>query len=92
MKYAAFAILTVHTVVIWIGTAIGLIINRPFFEAFGIPAFFGALPFLNFVVSVAFVFVFPNTKMWRVAAVINSIPVGLLVLLFTIFFLGGYHG
>jgi hypothetical protein len=92
MRQVAFAILTIPTIVYWTVVLIGAYLNRPLFETFGTPAFLQALPFLNFIVSIALVFVFPNMKEWRVAALINSIPIGLIFLLFTFFFVVGYHG
>ena len=92
MRQVAFAILTIPTIVYWAVVLIGAFVNRPLFETFGTPAFLQALPFWNFIVSIALVFVFPNMKEWRVAAIINSIPIASILLLFTFFFVIGYHG
>ena len=92
IRQVAFTILTVPTVVIWATVLIGALLDRPIFEVLGISRLVGAIPFFNFVTSIALNFVFPNMKEWRIATVVNSIPIGLILLLFTFFFVIGYHG
>ena len=90
MKHVWLALLTMPSAVIIIGITIGIVLNRPFFETLGIPVSFGIIPLLSFVISIALVFVFPNSKEWRTAAVINGIPVILFLLLAVIWsFVGG---
>jgi hypothetical protein len=92
MKYLFPAIITIPTVILTIGIAVGIIVNQPFFESLGIPLFIGFIPFLSFATSVALIFVFPNSKEWKVAAILNGIPFALLLLLALFWSVTGYHG
>lgn len=92
MRNLFLAFLSIPTIVIAIGITIGIVMNRPFFETFGIPLFFGFIPLLGFVISVALIFVFPNSKEWKVAAAINAVPLVLVLLLGLFFWVIGYNG
>ena len=50
------------------------------------------LPLLAFATSVAMVFIKENAIEWRIAAVFNGIPFGLVLLVSIFFALIGYHG
>lgn len=57
----------------------------------GIPPALALMPALSFPTCVAFIFVFRDSKPWKIAAAITSIPFVLLAILALIFALGGYH-
>jgi hypothetical protein len=92
MKHVWLALLTMPAAVIIIGITIGIVLNRPFFGTLGIPMSFGFIPLFSFVISVALIFVFPNVKEWKIAAVINGIPFLAILLVGLLFFIVGYNG
>jgi hypothetical protein len=87
MKTVWLALLTLPSLIIYIGIALGIAL-RPSF-GLGLPPVFGLLLLLSFVISVALIFVFPNSKEWRIAAFVNGIPLALLLLFGILLAIGG---
>lgn len=55
-------------------------------------AFIGFLPFLGFAASVAMVFVKPNAREWKFAAIFTGLPIALLFAILTFFWIIGIEG
>lgn len=85
MRQLFLAVLTIPSVILWIGVSMGFFTDRTFFEVVGIPRFIGLIPILSLLISVGLVFVAPNTKEWKLAATVNTIPL-LLIFLLALFF------
>ena len=81
MKTFWLALLTFPSTAINVGIALGFASRETVGEANPVPPAFGFIPLISFVISVALIFVFPNSKEWRIAALINGIPLLLLLLL-----------
>lgn len=54
-------------------------------------AFLVFLPFLGFAACVAIVFVKPDAREWKIAAIFTGIPIALLFAMLTFFWVIGYH-
>lgn len=88
MRHLFLAILTIPTIILLAGVFLTILTGR----SPGLPTFFSFFPLIGFVVSMALVFVFPNTRQWKIAAAINAIPLAFVVLILLVFWLIGYNG
>lgn len=84
-------IISIPSVLLTIGITVGMFMNVPIFEEFGIPIFIGLWPVLAFAICIAFIFIFPRSKEWKIAAVINGSPLAIILLIGLLFWLTGYH-
>lgn len=57
-----------------------------------IQALFVFLPFLGFAASLAMIFVKPNVREWKIAAIFTGLPIALLFAMLTIFWILGIEG
>jgi hypothetical protein len=92
MRYIIPAIVTIPTILILAVVAYGMLNGRYLFQELGIPSLVGLFPILSFTTSIALIFVFPNAREWKMAALINAIPLVLVGLALLFFALIGYHG
>jgi hypothetical protein len=81
MKTFWLALLTFPSSAISLGIALGLASRETMGEANPVPPALGFIPLMSFVISIALIFVFPNSKEWRIAALTNGIPLSLGLLL-----------
>lgn len=88
MRYVVLALLTVPTIVLLAGVFVAILTG----QSIGLPVFFSIFPLLGFVIGMALIFVFPDSKESRIAAAINAIPLILVLLVSVFFWLVGYNG
>lgn len=87
MKYLIFVIFIAPTLIILLATIVLFIFGIDLLWSFGVPRSFALFPFLCFVISVPISFAFPNEKLLKIAAVVNTIPVLLLLLFYSLFWI-----
>ncbi len=92
MKYLLPTIVSVPTALVVASAFFRVLTGWSLFEVIGIPPIFGLLSLLSFATCVALIFVFPRSKEWKVAAILNGIPLLLVLLIMLLFALVGYNG
>ena len=78
MKYLFPAIVTIPTILISATVAFGVLSGRYLFQELEVPSLVRLLPLVSFAISIALIFVFPKAREWKVAALINAIPLMLV--------------
>ncbi|MBX3290838.1 MAG: hypothetical protein KF855_16095 [Acidobacteria bacterium] len=92
MKLLLIFLVSIPTIVLLIALFFGLLTGNRFFETISLPPVLAFLPLVSFAISIAMIFVKPNERKWRYAAIFNCIPLAIILAAVLFFGLIGFNG